>query len=147
MKGNNKGFNKRPMKRLNKNEVKQGLRMLITWLLVLTATWLLFKGNNTAQEQGMPKVLGYTEFFDYVMESSLDSFQFVLLDRMQSIKNQELKDGKNYSIDYFVCIEWNGEIKNKEASQLIWISKDQINKLDEQVDREAFRKCLQNLMP
>ncbi|MDO8537270.1 MAG: NUDIX domain-containing protein [archaeon] len=52
------------------------------------------------------------------------------------------KDNKDYSIDYFVCTEWAGEIKNKEASQLIWISENEINKLDEEVDKKAFTKCL-----
>lgn len=98
MKGNNKGFNKRPMKRLNKNEMKQGLRMFVTWLLVLTATWLLFKGNNTALEQGMPKVLGYTEFFDYVKDNAKTqkiSNVVKVEDTMQGV----FSDGKRFTVN------------------------------------------------
>jgi len=55
------------------------------------------------------------------------------------------KDGKHYTIDYFVCVEWKGEIKNNEASELIWLDEKQIDKLDENVDRIAFKKYLEKI--
>lgn len=70
MKDNNKKTNKRLPRRLNKNEMKQGLRMLITWLLVLGASWFLFRGNNTALEQGLPRPLGYSEFYEIVKDNA-----------------------------------------------------------------------------
>ena len=61
-KNNRRKFNRKP----NKDEIRQGLRILVTWFLVLAATWFLFRGNNSMLEQNMPKQLGYSEFFEIV---------------------------------------------------------------------------------
>jgi mutator protein MutT len=50
--------------------------------------------------------------------------------------------GKKYSITFFVCSKWKGEIQNNEAANLIWINENEIEKLDEEVDREAYRMFL-----
>ncbi|MGA3020508.1 MAG: NUDIX domain-containing protein [Candidatus Micrarchaeales archaeon] len=49
---------------------------------------------------------------------------------------------KDYEIHYFASKKWKGKIKNKEAGKLIWISKEEINKLDENVDKKAFKQYL-----
>lgn len=49
---------------------------------------------------------------------------------------------KDYKIHYFASEDWDGEIKNKEAAELIWIGREEIEKLDEEVDRTAFVKYL-----
>lgn len=53
------------------------------------------------------------------------------------------KDCKQYTVQYYVCTKWKGKIKNKEASQLMWINENEIDKLDEEVDRTALRKYLE----
>lgn len=55
------------------------------------------------------------------------------------------KDGKQYTIQYFVCTKWKGEIKKKEAAELVWINKKEIEKLDEDVDRRAFQEYLKRI--
>ncbi|MFH0970027.1 MAG: NUDIX domain-containing protein [Candidatus Diapherotrites archaeon] len=55
------------------------------------------------------------------------------------------KDKKQYTVQYFVCTKWKGKIKKKEAAELIWISQKEIEKLDEEVDRQAFKKYLEKM--
>ncbi|MFA5357521.1 MAG: NUDIX domain-containing protein [archaeon] len=64
------------------------------------------------------------------------------------------KDGKNYTIYYYLCTKWKGKIKNKEASKLIWIKENEASKLDadtktgkldEDVDRTAFKRALEKI--
>ncbi len=55
---------------------------------------------------------------------------------------------KNYEIHYFTSEKWKGKIKNREADELIWIGKEEMDKLDENVDKKVFRRYLnQNSKP
>jgi mutator protein MutT len=47
---------------------------------------------------------------------------------------------KNYKVQYFASKKWKGKIKNKEAAKLLWISKEEINKVDAGIDRKVLRQ-------
>jgi 8-oxo-dGTP diphosphatase len=55
-----------------------------------------------------------------------------------------VRDGKQYSVTYFAFDRWKGNIKNKEAEKLIWLSKKEINKLDVDIDKKALKLCFRN---
>ena len=52
------------------------------------------------------------------------------------------KDGKEYLIDYYVCTKWEGKMIAKEAERLIWLAYNEIEKLDEEVDKAAFKEYI-----
>ncbi len=70
-KTNNKKTDKKNSKNPKDEKIKQVVRVLITWLLVMSAMWLLFKGNNSSDfTQGAAKPVTYSEFYDAVKNNS-----------------------------------------------------------------------------
>ena len=51
-------------------------------------------------------------------------------------------NGKQHMVHYFACTKWVGEIECREASELIWLDEDHLDRLDETVDREAIQQYL-----
>jgi 8-oxo-dGTP diphosphatase len=50
------------------------------------------------------------------------------------------RDGKKYLVSYFVCRKWTGALECNEAEKLHWITKNELDKLDEEIDKEAIRR-------
>lgn len=53
--------------------------------------------------------------------------------------------GDTYLIDYFVCIEFSGNAVAIEAAKLIWLNFDELDKLEEGVDRDAALMYVESL--
>ncbi len=52
------------------------------------------------------------------------------------------KNNERYLIDYYVCTKWEGNMIAKEAEKLIWLTYSEIEKLDEDVDKAAFKEYI-----
>ena len=53
--------------------------------------------------------------------------------------------GDTYLIDYFVCTKFSGEVVALEAAKLIWLGFNELDKLEEGVDRDAARMYVESL--
>src|SRR3989338_6404655 len=86
-------------------------------------------------------------------ESTLDAFVrelneelgVVPIDYFELIQSPFVKDHKKYTIHYYAVTKWLGNIVNKEAAQLVWVSEKEVQKLSEAVDQKAFKKALQKI--
>ena len=95
---NNKRNNYKNRKQFNKNELKQGLRILITWLLVVSATWFLFRGSNNTAEQGLPQALGYSEFYDIVKTNNA-THKIAAAAKIEDSIQGAFSDGKRFTVN------------------------------------------------
>jgi len=94
-KGNN--INNKKNKRLGNDEIRQGLRILITWLLVIAATWFLFKGSNNPAEQGAPTELGYAKFFE-IVKTNATTHQIATAVKIEDSIQGSFSDGKRFTV-------------------------------------------------
>ena len=47
---------------------------------------------------------------------------------------------ENQTVYYYLCNSWVGELECNEAEELFWISLDEINILDDEIEREAIEE-------
>lgn len=96
MKGkkNNKKSNKRP----GNNELKQGIRIFLTWLLVVGATWYLFRGNAGMLDTGMPKELNYSEFYE-MLKSNPATHKITAVVKVEDIIRGTFSDGARFTVN------------------------------------------------
>ena len=53
--------------------------------------------------------------------------------------------GETYQVDYFVCTEFSGTIVALEAAELVWLGFNELDKLEEGVDRDAAQMYIESL--
>lgn len=73
-------------------------------------------------------------------ELGLDCNKFEFLIKL--IHRTEIED---QIVHYYLCKDWKGEPKCKEAERIFWISPEQTNVLDLEVDRKAAQEFFKTL--
>jgi cell division protease FtsH len=92
-----KNNNNKNRKRPTKNEIQQGLRIFITWLFLFVAIWVLFKNNGKMIETGMPRELGYSEFYD-IVKTNASTHKIAAAVKMEDSIHGKFSDGTSFTV-------------------------------------------------
>ncbi len=94
-KNNNKKNRKKPV--IN-NDLGQGLRLILTWGLLILATWFLFKGTPGMMETAQPKETTYSEFYS-IVKNNLTTHKIVSAVKVEDTIRGIFSDGTRFTIN------------------------------------------------
>jgi cell division protease FtsH len=93
-----KNDNKRNRRRPRPEEIKQAIRIIVTWGFVITATWFLFRSNGSMMESGMPQELGYSEFYE-ILKTNAATHRIAHAVKVDDTIRGVFSDGKRFTVN------------------------------------------------
>ncbi len=89
---------KKTMKQPKKEDLRQGLRMFFSWMMLLALIWLLFRGNDTLVGPEQLKKYTYSEFYSELKNNPV-SHRIVLAVKVEDVIQGVLSDGKRFMVN------------------------------------------------
>jgi len=125
---NKKHNNRKNRKKLGNNEFRQGARFIFSWILIVLAAWFLFKGNPNAMQSGMPKEMGYSEFYD-IVKNNTTTHRIVSAVKVEDVVRGTFSDGTHFTVNIL-----------PEDQDLIRALRENVSKFE--IKRPAFLSSL-----